>query len=620
MIEYRKDTLTENPAPPEARFVACMLIALVAVNGTAVAQSDDRSPFIDSISVGSVWQNVTASEGNNLRIDFEAIAYSGGGTGNGRTVVFGGGHNNGMTDAVAFLDWRNFETVGWTEELPSTADHIGVADNDYGAIGRHLNANYNGSTPGGISDSRGLVALSRHSYDQIVVGSDHFYLFSGILPYDNPGQPAEPWNHVEGDIWRYDFGVGWTFIGAPLSRTSGHAAAALDTLTGNIWVHDYTGLRLFNTSTGTTSGSRDYLNSQQEESSLNFNPDKGAQGTRFGSGRYAGSNWHEYDIATGQERNMGPVPGSSSSTYIIYVDDSFGPNYGTYFAIVPQNGTLRRWNGSGWDTIATGGPGGGQVYGRAGFESVHQVFYWVNNSYSGNNSWRTYVVRPYPFDGSVEPAPSVSLNANPQTVPPQGMTTLTWNATNATGCTASGDWNGAKPVSGSEMMGPLNSNRSYSLTCSGNGGTSADTVNVTVQTGQPAPTVDLSANPSVVDEGGFTVVGWTTANADTCTAFGDWTGQKATQGSESMGPLDENAQFTLTCTGPGGEETDSVAVTVNATQPPPPGNDDPDDNNSDKEKGTGTFGLPVLLLMSLVAVIRRRTIRTGWPTGRRAGI
>lgn len=596
---------------PSSRLVltASILLAGNIFGTVANAQSNETSPFIDSISVGSSWQDVTANEGNHLRIDYQTVAYSGGGTKNGRTVVFGGGHNNGFNDAVAFLDWRNFETVGWTEELVSTADYIGVADDDWGQIGQYLNANYDGSTPGGIFDGRGSVALSRHTYDQIVVRSDHFYIFSGILPYDNPGQPNEPWDHVEGDIWRYDFGVGWSFVSAPLaSQYGGHAAAAEDTLTGNIWVHDGAGLRLFNTSTETVSAAGDSLSSQAEESSLNFNPDKGAQGTLFGSGRFAGGNWHEYDIATGQQRNMGVVPGNAESTYIVYVDASFGSNYGTYFAIVPQNGTLRRWNGSGWDTIATGGPSGNaHVYGRAGFEPVHQVFYWVHNTYSGNDSWQTRVVRPYPFNGSAEPAPTVSLSADPNSVPAQGTTTLTWSTANATSCTASGDWSGAKPVSGSEFIGPLSSDGSYSLTCSGSGGTSSDMVSVTIQGAEPAPTVSVSANPSSVDEGGFSVVDWSSSNTDSCSAFGDWSGSKTPQGSESVGPIAQDVSLSITCTGPGGEVTDTVSVTVNIPVPPAPGGGGSTDPK--EEVGGGSFGLPMLLFLILSLIGRAASAR-----------
>ena len=100
------------------------------------------------------------------------------------------------------------------------------------------------------------------------------------------------------------------------------------------------------------------------------------------------------------------MPGAFN-TYIFYVHSVFGPSYGTYFAMVPSDGTLRRWNGSGWDSIATGGnPTREYAYGRAGFETVHQIFYWINNppeAYS-NEAWETWVVRPYPYHDGHEPA------------------------------------------------------------------------------------------------------------------------------------------------------------------------------------------------------------------------
>ncbi len=595
-------------------FFAFMVVVVLAPQ--ANAQGGSRSDFIDSIPVDGTWQNVTANEGNNLRIDYKATAYSGGGTANGRTVVFGGGHNDGLTDAVAFLDWRNFETVGWVEDFPSTADHIGVADDEWGAIGRHLNSNYNSSTPGGIQDSRGAVALSRHTYDQMVVRDDHFYLFGGVLPFDNPGQPNAVWRTPdEGDIWRYDFGAGWTYVSRDIKRGyPGHGAAAYDSLTGDIWVHDDDGLRRFDTSSENLGSAGDVLTSQAIESSLGFNPEKGPQGTLFGSGTYAGSNWHEYDIATGQQRNMGRVPGSAANTYIIYVDSSYGLNYGTYFALVPSDGTLRRWNGSGWDTIATGAPSqNNYVYGRAGFEPVHEVFYWIDNTWSGNSSWRTHVVRPYPFDGSTTPAPTVSLTADPMTVPEQGSTTLEWSSTNATSCVASGDWSSSKSLAGSEFISPIDRDMSFSLTCSGAGGTKADSVSVVVQLPQPAPTVNVNANPASINSGEYTTVDWDATNSGSCSALGDWSGSKSTQGSESIGPLTGDAQFTIECTGPGGQVTDSVAVTVSAAPPPPPPPPPPggDDSSAGSDSGGGGFGLWSLIFLLCVGM--RRAVRNMRP-------
>lgn len=83
----------------------------------------------------------------------------------------------------------------------------------------------------------------------------------------------------------------------------------------------------------------------------------------------------------------------------------------------------------------------------------------------------------------VTPPPTVTLTATPSTVTLAQSTTLTWTATNATSCTASGDWSGAKaPGGGSELISALLANATYTLTCSGVAGNASQTANVTVNT------------------------------------------------------------------------------------------------------------------------------------------
>jgi hypothetical protein len=60
---------------------------------------------------------------------------------------------------------------------------------------------------------------------------------------------------------------------------------------------------------------------------------------------------------------------------------------------------------------------------------------------------------------------------------------VTWTATNATGCAASGGWSGVKATSGSEGTGNLTSTTTYTLTCTGAGGPTSRSVTVTVTTG-----------------------------------------------------------------------------------------------------------------------------------------
>ncbi|HKU16466.1 MAG TPA: hypothetical protein VJQ52_18900 [Steroidobacteraceae bacterium] len=83
------------------------------------------------------------------------------------------------------------------------------------------------------------------------------------------------------------------------------------------------------------------------------------------------------------------------------------------------------------------------------------------------------------------PAPTVTLTANPATITSGQSTTLQWNSTGATACSASNGWSGAKDPSGTQQVGPLTSGATYELRCTGPGGSAAATATVTVNA--PAP-------------------------------------------------------------------------------------------------------------------------------------
>jgi hypothetical protein len=72
---------------------------------------------------------------------------------------------------------------------------------------------------------------------------------------------------------------------------------------------------------------------------------------------------------------------------------------------------------------------------------------------------------------SPPPAISVSLTASPLQVPPGGTAELSWQSTNATGCTASGGWSGSQSTSGSASTGALNADTTFNLDCSAAGAT-----------------------------------------------------------------------------------------------------------------------------------------------------
>lgn len=78
------------------------------------------------------------------------------------------------------------------------------------------------------------------------------------------------------------------------------------------------------------------------------------------------------------------------------------------------------------------------------------------------------------------PAPAVTLSAASTSITSGQSTTLQWTANDATTCTASNGWSGAKDTTGSQSTGALSANTTYELSCTGSGGTSNASVTVTV--------------------------------------------------------------------------------------------------------------------------------------------
>jgi hypothetical protein len=93
--------------------------------------------------------------------------------------------------------------------------------------------------------------------------------------------------------------------------------------------------------------------------------------------------------------------------------------------------------------------------------------------------------------GSSAPAaPTLQMQALPTEVAEGGSTVLSWSATDADTCLASGDWSGARLIAGSESLTPALGLRRYQLRCSGAGGSAEAFVEVRVT---PAPVAQESA-------------------------------------------------------------------------------------------------------------------------------
>jgi hypothetical protein len=78
------------------------------------------------------------------------------------------------------------------------------------------------------------------------------------------------------------------------------------------------------------------------------------------------------------------------------------------------------------------------------------------------------------------PPPTIALTASPVSLVSGAATTLNWSSTNATACTASDGWSGNVPPSGSAISGALTAATTFTLVCSGSGGSYTASVTVSI--------------------------------------------------------------------------------------------------------------------------------------------
>ena len=88
------------------------------------------------------------------------------------------------------------------------------------------------------------------------------------------------------------------------------------------------------------------------------------------------------------------------------------------------------------------------------------------------------------------PIPVLSLSSSENEVQVDTEFVLTWSSSDATSCSATGDWSGEKALSGDEpVIETVAGNKTYSLSCSGAGGEQSVSVNVEIT---PAPDLTVS--------------------------------------------------------------------------------------------------------------------------------
>ncbi len=152
---------------------------------------------------------------------------------------------------------------------------------------------------------------------------------------------------------------------------------------------------------------------------------------------------------------------------------------------------------------------------------------------------------------------------------------LSWSSQNVTGCTATGNWNGARGTAGALFIeaGLQPGQYAYVLNCNGTHGSATDSVTVNVREPIVAPTVNLfingNDNAATVDFNQPATLTWSSSNATSCIASGDWSGNKSTNGLQTIFNNTVRKAFLLTCTGQGGSVTDLVNLAVNSSSPTP---------------------------------------------------
>ena len=163
------------------------------------------------------------------------------------------------------------------------------------------------------------------------------------------------------------------------------------------------------------------------------------------------------------------------------------------------------------------------------------------------------------------PSPSLSLTASPSNIDINGSSTIRWSTNNADSCVALGGWSNKTSANDSQLITSIPSTTTYSMRCTGPGGTITESVNVVVNSvpPPPAPTLNLSADDLIVEANGSTTIRWTTSNADACAADGGWSAITAPNSQQFINTIPVTTTYSMTCIGLGGTVSDSVTITAN---------------------------------------------------------
>lgn len=144
---------------------------------------------------------------------------------------------------------------------------------------------------------------------------------------------------------------------------------------------------------------------------------------------------------------------------------------------------------------------------------------------------------------------------------------LSWTSANSDSCAYD---NRSRATSGTiRNLGPFTEgDHSFTVSCTGKGGTGSATATLTAERAPDPPTVSVSLNPETITANtGTSTLSWSSTGATSCTRD---SATVAVSGSVSVGPYPAGTHdFTVNCAGPGGNASGTATLTVEPESDPP---------------------------------------------------